>query len=65
MAGDDPWCDVDGARRAGLRTIRVRQGLHRDVESGQTGPADATVPTIEDVPAAAAKLIYESDDDAD
>jgi HAD superfamily hydrolase (TIGR01509 family) len=64
MAGDDPWCDVDGARRAGLRTIRVRQGMHRDVESGQTGPADATVRTIEDVPAAAGPLIRESENDA-
>ena len=63
MAGDDPWCDIDGARRAGLRVIRVRQGWHRDVESGQTGSADATVLTIEGVPAAAGRLIHESDHD--
>jgi ribonucleotide monophosphatase NagD (HAD superfamily) len=65
MAGDDPWCDIDGARGAGLLAIRVRQGWHRDVESGQTGPADATVRTIEGVPAAAGRLIHESADDAD
>jgi len=65
MAGDDPWCDVDGARSAGLRAIRVRQGWHRDVESGETGPADATVRTIGEVPAAAGRLIHESHDDAD
>jgi putative hydrolase of the HAD superfamily len=64
MAGDDPWCDIDGARRAGLRAIRVRQGWHRDVESGHTGPADATVLTIGDVPAAAGRLVHESSDDA-
>ena len=64
MAGDDPWCDIDGARRAGLRAIRVRQGWHRDVESGQTGPADATVLTIGDVPAAAGRLVHEGSDDA-
>ena len=65
MAGDDPWCDVDGARRAGLRAIRVRQGWHRAVESGETGPADVTVHTIAEVPAAAARLIHESHDHAD
>jgi putative hydrolase of the HAD superfamily len=65
MAGDDPWCDVDGARRAGLRAIRVRQGWHRAVESGETGPADLTVRTIAEVPAAAARLIHESYDHAD
>jgi putative hydrolase of the HAD superfamily len=59
MAGDDPWCDVDGARGAGLMAIRVRQGWHRAVESGLTGPADATVETIADVPAAAERLIHE------
>ena len=65
MAGDDPWCDIDGARRAGLRSVRVRQGWHRDVEVGETGAADATVHTIADVPREADRLIHESDDDAD
>jgi putative hydrolase of the HAD superfamily len=59
MAGDDPWCDVDGARRAGLLAIRVRRGWHRAVDAGLTGPADATVESIADVPLAAARLIQE------
>lgn len=65
MAGDDPWCDVDGARRAGLRAIRIRQGWHRLVEAGDTGAADVTVATIAEVPAAAARLVQEEGDDAD
>jgi putative hydrolase of the HAD superfamily len=65
MAGDDPWCDIDGARRAGLRAIRVRQGWHRDVEHGDTGAADATVGGISEVPAAAARLVQEDGRHAD
>ncbi len=57
MAGDDPWCDIDGARTAGLRTVRVRRGLHRSVAAGATGPADETVLSVADVPAAAARLL--------
>lgn len=65
MAGDDPWCDVDGARRAGLRVIRIRQGWHRAVECGDTGAADVTVCSLADVPGAAERLIQEDGDDAD
>lgn len=57
MAGDDPWCDVDGARSAGLRAIRVKRGWHRRIAAGATGPADETVRTIADVPEAARRLI--------
>jgi putative hydrolase of the HAD superfamily len=57
MAGDDPWCDIDGARHAGLRTIRVRRGAHRGVTAGATGPADATVGAVSAVPLAAARLL--------
>ena len=32
MVGDDVWSDIDGARRAGLRTVFVRTGKHGDVE---------------------------------
>ena len=57
MAGDDPWNDVDGARRAGLRAIRIRRGMHAGVDAGETGPADATVGAIADVPAEAERLL--------
>ena len=32
MVGDDVWSDIDGARRAGLRTVFVRTGKHGDAE---------------------------------
>ena len=57
MTGDNPWCDVDGARRAGLRAIRIRRGIHQHVDAGETGPADATVWTIGEVPWHAAQLV--------
>ena len=57
MTGDNPWCDVDGARRAGLRAIRIRRGQHAHVGDGETGPADATVRDISEVPWHAERLI--------
>ena len=65
MTGDDPWCDIDGARRAGLRAIRVRQGWHKRVECGMSGPADCTVTSVADVPQAARALIQEIRSHAD
>jgi putative hydrolase of the HAD superfamily len=65
MAGDDPWCDVDGARRAGIRAIRILQGWHSRVAFGETGPADCTVTSVAGVPQAAQALIQEGRGDAD
>lgn len=65
MTGDDPWCDIDGGRRAGLRVIRVRRGLHRHVIAGDTGPADVTVERLAHVPSEAARLIQEGERRAD
>ncbi len=57
MTGDNPWCDVDGARRAGLHAIRIRRGLHAHVAEGDTGPADATVRDLSEVPWHAEQLM--------
>lgn len=65
MTGDDPWCDIDGGRRAGLRVIRIRRGIHRHVPSGDTGPADVTVERLAHVPSEAARLIQEGERRAD
>jgi putative hydrolase of the HAD superfamily len=65
MTGDDPWCDIDGGRRAGLRVIRIRRGIHRHVTAGETGPADVTVERLADVPGEAGRLIQEGERRAD
>jgi HAD superfamily hydrolase (TIGR01509 family) len=55
MVGDDPTCDIEGARRLGLRTIQVRvRGVAPDCG------ADAVLDSINDVPAAAAALVPEA-----
>jgi len=65
MTGDDPWCDIDGGRRAGLRVIRICCGIHRHVSTGETGPADVTVEHLASVPSEAARLIQEGERRAD
>jgi putative hydrolase of the HAD superfamily len=65
MAGDDPWRDVDGARRAGLMSIRLRQGPLAAVFAGDTGPADATVRRLAEVLPQAIRLIQEGARHAD
>ena len=57
MTGDDPWCDIDGARGAGLHAIRIRRGWHRHVDAGHSGAADCTVRSLADVPRAAERLV--------
>jgi putative hydrolase of the HAD superfamily len=65
MVGDDPWCDIDGGRRAGLRVIRVRRGWHRHVPAGDTGPADVTVARVQQAPGEADRLIHAEQSRAD
>jgi HAD superfamily hydrolase (TIGR01450 family) len=40
MVGDDVWSDIDGARRAGLRTIFVHTGKHgaAELDAAAAGP---------------------------
>jgi putative hydrolase of the HAD superfamily len=50
--GDDPVCDIDGAHRAGIRTVHL-------VPAGASAhsKADAVIHTFEDLPEVAASLI--------
>jgi HAD superfamily hydrolase (TIGR01450 family) len=54
MVGDDPWNDLRGAQRLGLRTIFVRSGRYGDAELAaysreRGGPPDADAPSIVEV----------------
>lgn len=53
FVGDDPWCDIIGARRAGLRTIL----LSRSGAGDGIADADDVVMAIDDVVQTAAGLI--------
>jgi putative hydrolase of the HAD superfamily len=64
MIGDDPVCDIAGARALGLRTIRIEQGRPRHVQSGQPVGADAVVNSLYAVPIVAEQLLQEAAADA-
>jgi putative hydrolase of the HAD superfamily len=56
FVGDDPWCDVFGARRAGMKTIQVcRARVARRVAND----ADAIVGALGEVPDCARMLLGE------
>lgn len=55
FVGDDDWCDIFGARRAGMKTIHVMS--RRDGGRASAFAADATVAALADVPAIAARLV--------
>lgn len=56
LVGDDPWCDIAGARRVGLRTIRLEGRLRRrDVLP--VAEADVVVGSLREVAAAAERLV--------
>jgi putative hydrolase of the HAD superfamily len=64
MVGDDPVCDIDGARALGIRTIRLRQGVHRRAGAGCRWDADAVVDSLGAVPTLAARLLQEGTEHA-
>jgi HAD superfamily hydrolase (TIGR01450 family) len=54
MVGDDPWNDLRGAQRLGLRTAFVRSGKYGDAELARYsrergGPPDAVTPSIVEI----------------
>jgi putative hydrolase of the HAD superfamily len=58
FVGDDPECDIDGARRVGMKTVRVRGGgIHRGVTVDPAHDADWVVDSVTAVPAIVATLI--------
>jgi putative hydrolase of the HAD superfamily len=62
FAGDDPSRDIEGARRAGMKTVLVsRRGETFAV--GARGGADAVVHGVSEVPAVAERLLGGGPDD--
>ncbi len=57
FVGDDPRCDIMGARRAGMKTIRLRRGVHRHALVAPGDEADVTVDSLQEVPAVVAGLL--------
>lgn len=57
FAGNDPWCDVAGARRAGLWTVRIRRGAFARAEITEEREADLVVSRLSEIPDAAEALV--------
>ncbi len=56
LVGDDPWCDIAGARRVGLRTIRL-QARRRRKGVVAVAEADVVIGTLSEVARAADRLV--------
>lgn len=56
FVGDDPWCDIFGARRARLRTLLVCR-TPSQLNRARACQADGVVRSIDEVPDAAAGLV--------
>jgi putative hydrolase of the HAD superfamily len=61
FVGDHPVCDIFGARRAGMRTVRIKQGAYRTAVLAPPEEADAVAGSLDEVPAIAASLLAEVD----
>ncbi len=57
FVGDDPRCDIMGARQAGMKTIRIRQGIHGRTLVAPDDEADVAVDSLKEVPATVAGLV--------
>ena len=57
FVGDDPLCDIMGARRAGMKTIRIRRGVHGHALVAPDDEADVAVDSLKEVPMVVAGLV--------
>jgi len=61
FVGDDPRRDIGGARRVGMKTIRIRRGVHGRAWLADYEEADAVTTSLLDVPQLAAGLLGETE----
>ena len=54
--GNDPNKDFIGAKKAGIRTIRVNQGFYKDKAKGEVNDADFTIGSIKELPSLIMKI---------
>jgi len=59
FVGDDPVCDIQGARQVGMRTIRVTHG-HGPMSASERRASDAVVRSVAEVPRLAEALLGEA-----
>lgn len=60
LVGDDPLSDIVGARRVGMKTIRIRSGRLAHVPARVGSEADAVLGSLSLVPTVAASLLREA-----
>lgn len=56
FVGDDPVCDIAGARAVGMKTVWLPAGFARQADRA-VDDADVVIASLADVPAAAARLL--------
>ena len=61
FVGDDPWCDIGGARRVGMRTVQIARSGEPTVHAHPE--ADAVIRRLSEIEGAAVQVMQGEPDD--